>query len=207
MLHALHLKSIFQYGILSMPIQVDHEARRQLVAEIVAGIIASKGLEAVTVRAVAEASGFSTRVVSHYFSGKREVLLLCYQQTAQRSRTRLEHAVAANPGDITAALDALLPCHAQAHEDWLVWVSFWGMAIGDPEFSAIQRAQFRMARELFAVLLVDSVAGPEEAERVARHLLVSLSGMAVEAAFDPDNWSAERQRQHLREAIGAALDI
>jgi TetR/AcrR family transcriptional repressor of bet genes len=188
-----------------MPIQVDHEVRRQLVAEIVAGIIASKGLEAVTVRAVAEASGFSTRVVSHYFSGKREVLLLCYRQTAQRSRTRLEHAAAASPGDITAALDALLPCHEQAREDWLVWVSFWGMAIGDLEFSAIQRTQFRMARELFAALLADSLGGPHEAERVARHLLVSLSGMAVEAAFDPDSWPAERQRLHLREAIGAAV--
>ncbi|MDT4870235.1 HTH-type transcriptional regulator BetI [compost metagenome] len=178
--------------------------RRQLVAEIVAGIIASKGLEAVTVRAVAEASGFSTRVVSHYFSGKREVLLLCYRQTALRARQRLEAAATANPGDVAAALDTLLPLHERAREDWLVWVSFWGMAIGDAEFSLIQRMQFRESRERFAILLEDAAAITLDAERAARHLLVSIIGMAVEAAFDPDDWPAERQRLHLKEAIAAA---
>lgn len=187
-----------------MPIQVDHEVRRQLVAEIVAGIIASKGLEAVTVRAVAEASGFSTRVVSHYFSGKREVLLLCYRQTALRARQRLEAAATASPGDVAAALDALLPCHARAREDWLVWVSFWGMAIGDAEFSAIQRMQFRESREYFAMLLKEA-ATMLDVERAARHLLVSISGMAVEAAFDPDDWPAERQRLYLKETIAMVV--
>jgi AcrR family transcriptional regulator len=188
-----------------MPIQVDHDIRRQLVADVVASIIAGKGLEAVTVRAVAQASGFSTRVVSHYFSGKREVLLLCYRQTEARATQRLVQAIAANPGDIAAALDTLLPHHQQAREDWLVWVSFWGMAIGDAEFSAIQRMQVRASRERLAQLLGEAIGEGDGIERAARHLMVSISGLAIEAAFDPDEWTPQLQRQHLLEAVNAAL--
>lgn len=192
-----------------MPIQVNHDERRRLVGEVVARIIASKGLEAVTVRAVAEASGFSTRVVSHYFSGKREVLLLCYQQTAFRAALRMEAAAGANRGNVVAAIDTLLPLHEQAREDWLVWVSFWGVAIGDPEFSAVQRLQFRTSRERFAALLNESAGRlpqhPFDAAHAARKLLASLSGMAVQATFDPEGWPPERQREYLREAVLSSL--
>lgn len=193
-----------------MPIQVNHDARRQLVGEVVAGIIANKGLESVTVREVAKASGFSTRVVSHYFSGKREVLLLCYRQTASRAQQRLSDAAAAAHGDIAMAIDVLLPFHDQAREDWLVWVSFWGMAIGDPEFSAVQRLTVRASRDYFEVLLGAAIPRLSEhafdAALASRNLLASLSGMAVQAAFDPQDWPVERQRGYLSWAIQIAVE-
>jgi hypothetical protein len=74
------------------------------------------------------------------------------------------------------------------------------MAIGDAEFSAIQCMQFRVSREYFAILLKEEPA-VLDVEGAALHLLVSISGMAVEAAFDPDDWPAERQRLHLKETI------
>lgn len=205
MFRALQIKMYVNLWYLSMPIRVDHDERRRLVGEVVAGIIASKGLEAVTVRAVAEASGFSTRVVSHYFAGKREVLLLCYRQTAMRAGDRFEVAVTLGKGDLMTALDALLPLHPQAREDWLVWVSFWGMAIGDPEFSAIQRLQFQASRERFAALLSASSVVKLGVLQAARDLLAALSGMAVQAAFDPADWPATRQRDYMRQAVAAAL--
>lgn len=175
-----------------------------------AGIIANKGLEAVTVREVAKASGFSTRVVSHYFSGKCEVLLLCYQQTVTRAQQRLSDAAAAAHGDIAMAIDVLLPFHDQAREDWLVWVSFWGMAIGNAEFSAMQRLTVRTSRNYFEALLGAAISRlSEPAFNVAlasRNLLASLSGMAVQAAFDPQDWSVERQCGYLRRAIQVAVE-
>ncbi|MCK8683289.1 TetR/AcrR family transcriptional regulator [Pseudomonas umsongensis] len=193
-----------------MPIQVNHDERRKLVGEVVARIIASKGLEAVTVREVAKASGFSTRVVSHYFSGKREVLLLCYRQTAIRAQQRLNSAVAAAPGDVAAGIDALLPYHAQAREDWLVWVSFWGMAIGDPEFSAVQRLQVRASQEYLQALLTTAMLPLPthgfDPVYAARNLMASLSGMVVQAAFDPEQWPSERQQAYLRSAIKSAIE-
>ena len=47
-----------------MPITVDHEQRRREVAEVAAELIAHRGLERVTVREIAAATGFSTTVVS-----------------------------------------------------------------------------------------------------------------------------------------------
>ncbi|MFA5632728.1 MAG: helix-turn-helix domain-containing protein, partial [Porticoccaceae bacterium] len=72
-----------------MPLIVDHDARRDELSAVVAQLIATRGLEAVTVRATADAAGYSTRVVSHYFSGKRELLLYCYRYISERSTRRL----------------------------------------------------------------------------------------------------------------------
>lgn len=188
-----------------MPIQVDHNARRGQLAAVVAKLIATRGLEAVTVRAVAEAAGFSTRVVSHYFTGKRDLLLFCYRHTAVRAETRLLSALESGRGDMAAAVNALLPYNEEACENWRVWVSFWGVAIADSEFSDVQRRQFSQSRQLIQDLLREELdvrsarsLNPEEA---SRHILSSLIGISVQAAFNPDDWPRARQQRLMAKAI------
>jgi len=186
-----------------MPLIVDHDQRRLEIAALVARMIATQGLDAVTVRSVAEEAGYSTAVVSHYFNGKRELLLHCYQLTAARA-ARMPAEIGE---DLLAVfLDALLPCHAQARENWRVWVVFWGVAIADPEFSAVQREQLRAARQRVGGLLAQEcpTASPAALDDEATRLLTTLMGIAVQAAFDePAHWPPERQRRHLRNAISA----
>ena len=50
-----------------MPKIVDHEARRREISAAAAALIAKGGLEAVTFREIAQASGYSKGVVEHYF--------------------------------------------------------------------------------------------------------------------------------------------
>jgi AcrR family transcriptional regulator len=49
-----------------MPLIVDREKRRRKVAAIATKMIAREGPDAVTVRDVAAAAGYSTKVISHY---------------------------------------------------------------------------------------------------------------------------------------------
>lgn len=189
-----------------MPLVVDHPKRRSEIVELVARIIATRGLEAVTVRSVAEAAGCSTAVVSHYFAGKRDLLLRCYQFAEARSNALLEAAAAAHNGDLAETLDVLLPHHPQARESWLVWVAFWGVAIADPEFSVVQQQQIkesqgRIARLLAASPRQKSGASDSHNRDAATNLLTMLMGIAVQAAFDPADWPRERQRRQLAVAI------
>jgi len=177
-----------------MPLIVDHDARRQELAQVVARIIASEGLDAVTVRSTAEAAGFSTRVVSHYFAGKRELLLYCFRFTARRAEGRLLREVERNPRDLYAAIASLLPYNPEAREEWLVWVAFWGVAIADAEFSEIQRLQFSRSTALIASYLAPAIDGETEPETIARELLSALIGVAVQASYNPGEWSAARQK-------------
>jgi len=186
-----------------MPAVVDVEARRREVGSVVADIIATQGLEAVTVRSVAAAAGFSTAVVSHYFSGKRDLLLYSYRIAQDHAYSRLEEAARQFPGDIERILNGLLPYHAEARRDWLVWSVFWALAISDPEFSQIQREQFRVAQRRFVQLLkIDQARMSEpEVQLKARTLLSGLVGLAIQAAFDPKGWPAQVQRNVLREVV------
>ena len=59
-----------------MPKQVDHERRRRAVAAVAADLVAAEGRRALTVRNVADAAGYSTTVVSHYFDDLADLLRL-----------------------------------------------------------------------------------------------------------------------------------
>src|SRR6185312_13615964 len=71
-----------------MPRIVDHEERRAEVAAAVWRIVSRDGLEAATVRRVAAEAGMSTSVVSHYFSGKDDLLRLAFRIVVERGRDR-----------------------------------------------------------------------------------------------------------------------
>jgi TetR/AcrR family transcriptional repressor of bet genes len=191
-----------------MPAIIDHEHRRRELAQIVADIIVTSGLNAVTVRSVAAAAGFSTAVVSHYFQSKRDLLFYSYRRAEARATERLQ-AAAAQGGDALRILECLLPLTPEARRDWMVWAVFWGEALADPELSAEQRSQFRKARRRFERLIAGSLraAGTRRTRRVqedARRVLTVLIGLVVQAAFDPEDWPAHRQRAYLSEALGLA---
>jgi len=194
-----------------MPAYVDHQKRRRQVADVLATLIATRGLEAVTVRATAEATGFSTRVVSHYFKGKRELLLYCFRHIARRSKARLMAGAHKSPGDVRAAINLVLPYNEQAREDWLVWVSFWGLAVADAEFSVVQKQQFSTSRKWLVdlVTIADQQNRLQEEEReiAASELLSSLIGVSVQAAFNPDEWPQSRQEDIMARMIARCLKI
>ena len=136
-----------------MPAVVDHDQRRRLVAEVAARLVAQGGAEAATVRAVAEAAGYSTKVVSYYFADKRALLLMTYRHAADHSSVVAEASQTEGAPDAGAYILSLLPTTDGLRQDWMVWFAFWGMAITDPEFAAEQRLRVRRARERIAELL------------------------------------------------------
>ncbi|HKY90315.1 MAG TPA: TetR/AcrR family transcriptional regulator [Nevskiaceae bacterium] len=186
-----------------MPIVVDAERRRREVGAVVANIIATQGLEAVTIRSVAAAAGFSTAVVSHYFSDKRDLLLYSYRIAQDHAYRRLDEAARQSPGNLERIIDVLLPCHEEARRDWLVWTVFWALAISDAEFSEVQREQFQRAQQRIAQLLrrVHPSLRAPAVQLKARTLLSGLLGLALQASFDREAWPPEVQRRALRELL------
>jgi AcrR family transcriptional regulator len=58
-----------------MPRIVNHEERRRQICDVLLDIVAEAGMTGVTIRAVAERSGWSTGVIGHYFHGRQDLLL------------------------------------------------------------------------------------------------------------------------------------
>lgn len=188
-----------------MPAIVDHDARRAALARIAADLIAAEGVEAATVRAIAKAAGFSTKVVSHYFQDKRALLLMTYRFAAQDSVLAASDAARRSEGEAYAL--SLLPTQPSMVRNWKVWLAFWGFAISDAEFAQEQRGQALRAAGLLAAILARDprFAHLDETARkaAARNLITTVIGVAVQAAFDPNTWTPAVQTETVRARVAA----
>ena len=189
-----------------MPAPVDQEQRRQKITDIVAQIISRDGLDAVTIREVAAAAGYSTTIVTHYFANKRELLLYTYQAAAARAQARVDQVLGKNDADLQGYLEALLPLDMESLRDWRVYFAFWQVASVDIDFAKEQRRRMSQVRKILAAIVTTQfrAAQPLQSgnpELVAKRLLTVLLGIAVQAIFDPKGWSAAHQRRFLADEI------
>ena len=181
-----------------MPVFVDREERRRQVVAVASKLIAQAGLDAVTVRDVANAADCSTAIVSHYFHNKKELLFLTYRASIDRATQRCDAALGPEGVDLRAFLAEIMPLDEERLIEWKIWVAFWAKAIADPDIAAAQRDCVRrtrgnIARVLTALLARDALLPDLNPEDEARRLLVLIMGMAVQVMFDPDEWPNTRQ--------------
>lgn len=181
-----------------MPIYVDHDEKRSHVADVAARLIARTGVEAVTVREIAEAAGCSTAIVSHYFRSKREMLLFTYNATIERATRRCEAKLGVRDNHPKAYLEEIMPLDEERLIEWRIWIGFWAKAMNDPEIADIQRECVRRTRGAILDLLVQEDAKARlrkgvDCAQQARKLLTIIIGMAVQVVYDPDQWPSDRQ--------------
>lgn len=176
-----------------MPAIVDHEERRRRIAAITARIIAEDGLDVATVRQVAARSGYSTSVVTHYFTGKRDLLIWAHRISAERAQMRVDAALAAHPSSLSACLLSLMPTDESSRQSWRVFMAFRQMATVDPEFAAVERFWFDHARGIVG-RVAQACHGDRATAQTIELLMALLQGIAVQVVFDAENWPLERQQ-------------
>src|SRR5438270_11316807 len=180
-----------------MPVFVDHEERRRQVVAVASRLIAEAGLDAVTVRDVANAADCSTAIVSHYFHNKKELLFLTYRASIDRATERCDAVLGAEGADLRAYLAEIMPLDEERLIEWKIWVAFWAKAVSDPDIAAAQRDCVRRTRENIAAVLSllqtrGALAANLNPADEARRLLVLIMGMAVQVMFDAEEWPASR---------------
>jgi AcrR family transcriptional regulator len=187
-----------------MPKVVDAEMRRHELAEATARLIARGGLEAVTMRDVATEAGLTTGSVTHYFSGKRELLLFTLNSSLARRRERRRSAAQAGPVQaLRTSLEGALPLDAERRRHWMVTIAFCTVAAGDAELAAAQRDAYREFRDTVAEQLVACGLTARHASREAERLIAVVDGVAVQALFDAESWPPARQSAMLADAIAS----
>jgi AcrR family transcriptional regulator len=196
-----------------MPLIVDHDERRMLIADAAARTIARYGMEKVTLRDVAREAGFSSAIIGHYFRDKLHLLSFTSANARARAASRIERAL----GDGRAPLASLaeyLPLDEDRQLEWQTWFGFWSKATAEPEIAAERLQSVSQSRDLIAAVLADAVrlghlpAGTD-CEHGATQVQVLVDGMACLVTMDPTHWPADRQRSffdaELRKMLGAAV--
>jgi AcrR family transcriptional regulator len=124
-----------------VPRRVDHEERRQQIADALVRTAATRGLHAAGMREVAAEAGVSLRLVQYYFGTKEELLLAAMQRLAAQFSDRVlariqrmkETGSPAGPRDVIAAiLTEGLPADDERRTFTLVYTAYLALSLTDP---------------------------------------------------------------------------
>jgi len=189
-----------------MPIIVDHAQRRCEVLDVAIDLIAEGGVDRASVRSIAERTGCSTAIVSHYFRNKAELLQLAFERTIEQTRQRVDQAIS-DGCSTSRALEVLLPLNPSAARSWKIWFAFWGMALSDLKYRRIQATHGREGQQIIRRVLDVCGDVPRASaggrDKQAGRLLPMIAGIAALATYDPEGWPPKRQRAILAAEVEA----
>lgn len=190
-----------------MPKIVDADERRAELAAAALEVIATRGIEGAKLRDVAQAAGWTTGVVSHYFADKRELLVFAFRTSVERRTLSLTEELARVNGSSRPTLQRLrilltgvLPRDEDMRNRWRVWLAFWGQAMCDEDLAAIQRETHQLFRETLYGLLLHARDRGELSKAIdaaleADRLVALVDGIGLQSMFDPDRWPATKQEK------------
>lgn len=174
-----------------MPKKVDHHTRRATIAESVWWLTAHGGIEAVTMRHVANHARMSLGQLQHYFASKEKLLDFAYELLTERVTgrvsTREDPVTDEDPEPREVVRDALiemLPVDDERTGDAHVWIAFLSRASAAGELAArINKTHAELQAHIIDQLRRGqrdgSVGVHVDPTREARTLLAVLDGLTM----------------------------
>ncbi|MFZ1361527.1 MAG: TetR/AcrR family transcriptional regulator [Candidatus Nanopelagicales bacterium] len=170
-----------------MPKVVDHEERRRNIAEAVYRLIGTNGMDAVSLRDVAQEAGVSMGAVQHYFKTKDDMLLFALGYMRERVLPRLQSALDKLPDPTTrertrAAITLMLPLDKQSTQEATVNIAFFANSFGNKETQAKLREGYRALYEASRQSLKDAAESGElrsieDVDQAAAELFYLVQGL------------------------------
>ncbi|MEO0032300.1 MAG: hypothetical protein RIS94_2058 [Pseudomonadota bacterium] len=181
----------------------DHAERRQQVIRIARNITLTDGLEAMTVRAIAKATGYSTAIVSYYFKDKADLLMQVFEEALAISEQRFRAHVDAGQS-LLECLSSLLPIDEELTDVWRTWFAFWSLTVSDKGFRAVQVERTELLIATLRTLMDRDGFRLPDPDASARRLFAAVVGISVQAVHDPERWPRDQQTSLLAAEIAAA---
>ena len=188
-----------------MPRVVDHRQRRDELIDAVWQLIVEQGLAGITIRKVAERSGWSSGAVRHYLPTRESILDAAAQRVGEaiEQRVRTVPASAAPQQALVGMLQAVLPTDEPMRLASLVWLAFVGQAASDPSVAEAQGIVYRDLNAQLVSMLEWALAqgyavagGPATA---ALELQALVDGLTVHVLLD------RVSDDEARATVGAAV--
>ena len=152
-------------------------------------VVVDRGLDAVSIRTVAQEAGVSIGAVQHYFATKDDLLLAAYTRAIDQVVARAASLPTEPDAYVRALLRELLPLDAQREAELRVALAFTARSVHSPRLAELCEAGYRA--------LVDAVAGGLGRSAAIEAVAVA-DGLAWHALCAPASLSPD--------AAAAALD-
>src|ERR1700761_834043 len=133
-----------------MPKIVDHDARRDEIAQIACRVVATHGIEHATVARIARAAGYTTGMVAHYYESKQDIILAALRLMLLRIEERLMRQRRGNGSELVEVLAEALALDEQRFIESAFWLAFWGQVSADKKLKKLNAWVHREYMRLFA---------------------------------------------------------
>lgn len=181
-----------------VPRTADHDERRRQIAGAVQALVASSGLDAATMAAVARRAGFSVGLVQHYFASKDDLLLFTYTEVTERIMGRVTQRIAERVARqetiatvVYASLCELLPFGDARLTEYRVTLAFLGRTVDNPTLAQVASATAASIRDQLATAVTNGkecgeVEPAVDAEVAAVRLVAVVDGLVGQLYDNPD---------------------
>lgn len=181
-----------------MPKIIDHEKRREQIAEATWRVIVEQGMEGATVRGIAKEAGLSLGALRHYFATQDELLMYAMQLVKERAIARIAEINAneewAPKEKITKIFLELLPTNQEKMVEMEVWFAFTVYFRHKKEgFDAQHDGIYAGVRKLLDSADQRNLLRKElDNEMEAEKLYAVIDGLALHAYLEPQRVDGER---------------
>lgn len=187
-------------------------SKRTAVTNAMLHIVATYGLDQLSVREVAAAAHVSIGTVQHYFPTKDAMLSAAYEEVVARIRTRLQAVkLGADPRkNLAVVLRELLPLDEQRTVECRIHLAFAARAATKPELAQIQRASLAElhAGVTDAFTLAWNGRASRASSAVAAHAAIAIAdGLALHAVSSESWLPPRRQTACLNFALDALMAV
>jgi AcrR family transcriptional regulator len=190
-----------------MPKIVDHDARRKDITRAVLKLVAQSGVRGTDIRSVAKEGGWSTGLINHYYTSKRQLLVAALRESVQGVADQMaavEH-IEVGTKRIQAILEAGMPLGGKRTATCRIFFHFSSEWVNDPELSSELAGYYAYWRQYVQSAIEDA----QQDNQFLAHDPASLSeilvglaeGLGIQSLFDPKMMNEERLRTRIMEII------
>ncbi|MGG6310689.1 TetR/AcrR family transcriptional regulator [Paenibacillus macerans] len=196
-----------------MPKLVDHELRKQTIAEATWRVILEQGMEGATVRNIAKEAGLSPGALRHDFASQEELLLYAMNLVKEKATARITVISGLNVPPREKVLRILLevvPTSEETRAEMEVWMAFTAyFRYKQPGFYAMHDGVYPLMKQIIDYLahFGQFKAGADH-ELETERLYALIDGIALHALLDPQRLDKDKISRvlvhHLDSILNAA---
>jgi AcrR family transcriptional regulator len=189
-------------GPKEMPKIVDVDATRRRIVEAAWAVIATEGIQSVSMRRVAREAGCTSGLITHHFADKDELVTSAYEgvldemiQNAARQVTRARSVA----DKLCVAVEAIEPTSARLKQLTIVLMNFWAQAAFNPVFAARCRQDYKRWRALVSGIVRDGIGagelrGDTDVQALTDAITLLSDGLSVGMTLTPNRYGKRHRR-------------
>ncbi|CAH0992001.1 HTH-type transcriptional regulator BetI [Sinobacterium norvegicum] len=185
-----------------MPKIVDHDQRRNEIAEVTLRVIQRSGVDGATFRSIAEEGGFSRGVVPHYFKDKEQLIRFVFEWVANKTLDQIELQIAEKSPGLARLRYSLVGLLAdqEAELEGAGALSFWGQANSNINLRDQQRLNYQRWRHIVRNNISEAIQLGDLAETIdidneADTLVSMVDGLSNASILEQSSFPIERAKQ------------